>query len=91
VDRESTWSRAEQSGVIDSTDEVSGELREGNIAYEHRFGWVFLICAAGLSAEEMLAALRERLTNDDDRERATVRTELWKITDLRLTKLMERP
>ncbi|GAA2099252.1 2-oxo-4-hydroxy-4-carboxy-5-ureidoimidazoline decarboxylase [Actinomadura alba] len=91
VDREAAWSRAEQSGVIDSDGEVAGELHEGNLAYEERFGRVFLICATGLSAEEMLAALRDRLTNDDARERTIVREELWKITRLRLTKLLERP
>jgi 2-oxo-4-hydroxy-4-carboxy-5-ureidoimidazoline decarboxylase len=91
VDREAAWSRAEQSGVIDSAAEVVRELHEGNVAYEKRFGRVFLICATGLSAGEMLAALRERLANDDAREQVIVREELWKITRLRLRKLLERP
>jgi 2-oxo-4-hydroxy-4-carboxy-5-ureidoimidazoline decarboxylase len=91
VDRESVWSRTEQSGVIDAGGEVAGELHEGNIAYERRFGRVFLICATGLSAEGMLAALRERLGNDEATERVMVRTELRKITHLRLKKLLERP
>jgi 2-oxo-4-hydroxy-4-carboxy-5-ureidoimidazoline decarboxylase len=91
LDRESSWSRGEQAGVIDADRDVAHELREGNLAYEKRFGHVFLICATGLSAEQMLAALRARLGNDDATEREIVRAELLKITQLRLTKLLERP
>jgi 2-oxo-4-hydroxy-4-carboxy-5-ureidoimidazoline decarboxylase len=64
---------------------------EGNRAYEERFGHVFLICATGLSAAEMLAALRERLGNDVEAERAAVRAELAKIVDLRLARLAGGP
>ncbi|MCW2883890.1 MAG: 2-oxo-4-hydroxy-4-carboxy-5-ureidoimidazoline decarboxylase [Streptosporangiaceae bacterium] len=89
--RESAWSRAEQSGVGDADGEVVAALRAGNIAYEQRFGRVFLICASGRSAGEMLDALRVRLGNDEETERRTVRAELAKIVQLRLTKLLERP
>jgi 2-oxo-4-hydroxy-4-carboxy-5-ureidoimidazoline decarboxylase len=91
LDRESSWSRSEQSGVIDAGREVTHELHDANVAYEERFGHVFLINATGLSAEQMLAALRERLGNDEDTEREIVRAELLKITQLRLAKLLERP
>ncbi|HEX6472721.1 MAG TPA: 2-oxo-4-hydroxy-4-carboxy-5-ureidoimidazoline decarboxylase [Streptosporangiaceae bacterium] len=91
LDRESSWSRSEQSGIIDSSRDAAHELHEGNVAYERRFGHVFLICATGLSAERMLAALRERLGNDPGTEREIVRAELLKITQLRLVKLLERP
>jgi 2-oxo-4-hydroxy-4-carboxy-5-ureidoimidazoline decarboxylase len=91
LDRESSWSRSEQAGVIDADSDVTHSLHEGNVAYEERFGHVFLICATGLSAGQMLAALRERLRNDDATERATVREELRKIANLRLAKLLERP
>jgi 2-oxo-4-hydroxy-4-carboxy-5-ureidoimidazoline decarboxylase len=91
LDRESSWSRGEQAGVIDAAHETAHDLHEGNIAYEKCFGHVFLICATGLSADEMLAALRDRLGNDEATERAVVRAELLKITHLRLTKLLERP
>jgi 2-oxo-4-hydroxy-4-carboxy-5-ureidoimidazoline decarboxylase len=91
LDRESSWSRGEQAGVIDAAREAAHDLHEGNIAYEKRFGHVFLICATGLSADEMLAALRDRLGNDEATERAVVRAELLKIVHLRLTKLLERP
>lgn len=88
-DREAAWSRAEQSGTRHADLHVREELRLGNLAYEERFGHVFLICATGLPADAMLAALRERLSADAETERRTVRTELLKITHLRLTKLLE--
>ncbi|WP_188192850.1 2-oxo-4-hydroxy-4-carboxy-5-ureidoimidazoline decarboxylase [Nonomuraea sp. SYSU D8015] len=83
--RESAWSRQEQSGV---EDELREALAEGNRAYEARFGHVHLVCATGLSGAQMLARLRERLGNDEERERAVVREELAKITRLRLVKLL---
>jgi 2-oxo-4-hydroxy-4-carboxy-5-ureidoimidazoline decarboxylase len=91
LDRESSWSRGEQAGVIDAARRVAHDLHQGNIAYEKRFGHVFLICATGLSAEQMLAALRDRLGNDEATERAVVRAELLEIIHLRLAKLLERP
>ncbi|MFV2172880.1 2-oxo-4-hydroxy-4-carboxy-5-ureidoimidazoline decarboxylase [Actinomadura sp. LOL_016] len=87
--REPEWSRGEQSGMDAAPKEVRTALIEGNRAYEARFGHVFLICATGLGAAEMLAALRDRLGNDAAAERAVVRTELAGIVDLRLAKLME--
>ena len=85
---ESTWSRQEQSTV--SRDErTQQELLEGNRAYEERFGRVFLICATGLGADEILASLRDRLGNDDATEETVVAEELRKIALLRLRKLVE--
>lgn len=86
--REAAWSRGEQAGVDTAGREVLDRLAEGNRAYERRFGHVYLICATGLSAGEMLARLTERLGNDEDTERDVVRTELAKITRLRLAKLL---
>jgi 2-oxo-4-hydroxy-4-carboxy-5-ureidoimidazoline decarboxylase len=82
--RESRWSRDEQSGVGDADRDA---FVEGNAAYEERFGHVFLICASGRSAGEMLAELRERMANDPGTERGVVHGELVKITELRLRKL----
>jgi 2-oxo-4-hydroxy-4-carboxy-5-ureidoimidazoline decarboxylase len=79
--KEAAWSRDEQAGADQNEDLVAG-----NVAYEERFGHVFLICATGLSGEEMLTALRTRLGNDPDAERDVVREELRKIVDLRLGK-----
>ena len=63
-------------------------LRTGNAAYERRFGHVFLIRAAGRSAEEMVAELDRRLANDEGRERAEVTEQLAQITRLRLQTLL---
>jgi 2-oxo-4-hydroxy-4-carboxy-5-ureidoimidazoline decarboxylase len=84
---ESAWSRSEQAGVGDDA-EIRAALAAGNREYEQRFGRVFLICATGLSAQEMLAGLRRRLTNDHATEAAVVRDELRKIAVLRLAKVI---
>jgi 2-oxo-4-hydroxy-4-carboxy-5-ureidoimidazoline decarboxylase len=85
ADRASAWSRGEQSGVGDAD---RAAFADGNAAYEKRFGQVFLICASGRGAGEMLADLRERLANDPETERTVVHGELVKITELRLRKLV---
>jgi 2-oxo-4-hydroxy-4-carboxy-5-ureidoimidazoline decarboxylase len=85
--REASWSRNEQSGVEEGE---RAALAEGNRRYEERFGHVFLICATGLGAGEMLGALEERLANDPEAERIVLRGELGKIVRLRLDKLLER-
>ena len=81
-------SAAEQSGAAVAADEVKQGFADGNLAYEQRFGHIFLICASGLSGQEMLARLRSRLENNQDAERGVVRAELLKITRLRITKLL---
>ena len=82
------WSAAEQSGAASAGDQVRQALADGNRAYEQRFGHVFLICASGLSGQEMLTQLEARLGHDPEAERAVVRRELLKITRLRMTKLL---
>jgi len=82
------WSAAEQSGAASASDQVRQALAEGNVAYEKRFGHVFLICASGLSGREMLTQLEARLGLDEEAERVVVRHELLKITRLRMTKLL---
>ena len=84
---EAAWSRNEQSGVGDDP-EVRGALAAGNREYEERFGRVFLICATGLSAQEMLTSLRQRLAHDESAEAAVVQEELRKIALLRLAKVV---
>lgn len=84
---EAAWSRREQAGV--STDDTTAQaLAEGNRTYEERFGRVFLICASGLSADQVLASLRERLDNDPATEAAVVADELRKIALLRLERVL---
>ncbi|RGA04413.1 2-oxo-4-hydroxy-4-carboxy-5-ureidoimidazoline decarboxylase, partial [Microbispora triticiradicis] len=87
--REAAWSRSEQSGAADAGRGVLDALREGNAAYESRFGHVYLVCATGRDADDLLALLRGRLGNDEETERGVVRDELSKIVALRLAKLWE--
>ena len=63
-------------------------LAEGNRRYEERFGHVFLISAAGRTADEILAALRERMRNDPGTEVAVAASELRKIARLRLERML---
>ncbi len=63
-------------------------LEEGNAEYERRFGHIYLACATGRSASELLAFLRERLGNDDETEWTVVASELAKINQIRLRKLL---
>ncbi|HET6560982.1 MAG TPA: 2-oxo-4-hydroxy-4-carboxy-5-ureidoimidazoline decarboxylase [Marmoricola sp.] len=84
---EASWSRSEQSGV-DRDEPTTAALAEGNRAYEERFGRVFLICATGLSGDEVLDALHRRLGNDEATEALVVADELRKIAVLRLRKLV---
>ncbi|WBB62172.1 2-oxo-4-hydroxy-4-carboxy-5-ureidoimidazoline decarboxylase [Streptomyces sp. WMMC500] len=79
----------EQRGMAGAPAELRAELRELNLAYQERFGHVFLICATGLSAERMRDALRARLGNAPEREREIARGELGKINRIRLTRLVE--
>jgi len=88
VSTEASWSRKEQSGVGDDPG-ARRELAEGNRQYEERFGRVFLICATGLSAQDMLTNLRERLMHDDVTEAKVVHEELRKIALLRLAKVVD--
>lgn len=67
-------------------DNTARRLAEANLAYEQRFGHVFLVSTAGLSFESMLASLQRRLHNDPVAEQTAVRTELAKIVRLRLAK-----
>lgn len=85
---EAGWSQQEQSGAMTAEESTAAALRAGNIEYEERFGHVFLICATGRTAEQMLAALRERLGHDADAERDVVRAELTAIVRLRLAKIL---
>jgi len=81
------WSRAEQSGVTRAGADLRLALREENGAYERRFGHVFLVCATGRGATELLADLKARLAHDPDTELRVVAGEQAKITRLRLEKL----
>jgi 2-oxo-4-hydroxy-4-carboxy-5-ureidoimidazoline decarboxylase len=83
-DRATGLSAAEQSGVTDAS---RAALEAGNLAYEERFGYVFLICATGLSGDQVITALRERLSHHPRAERAVAASEVLKITVLRARQL----
>ena len=89
------WSRQEQSGVADADASVRAQIAGANQRYEQRFGQVYLVCATGLSAQQLLAVCLERLANDPTTERSIVLRELAKIARIRLSKLLhhadERP
>lgn len=83
------WSSAEQSGTQNAADSVRVELEKANRLYEQKFGFIFIICATGKTAEEMLEFCRRRLNNDADAEIRIAADEQKKITEIRLKKLLE--
>ena len=84
------WSAQEQSGMASAAAAVSDRLASGNRDYEARFGYIFIICATGKSAGEMVEALEQRLGNAPDRELRIAAEEQRKITRLRVAKLIDR-
>ena len=86
--QEARWSSREQSGVDGARESTRAALATGNAAYERRFGHLYLVRAAGRSADELLSLLTHRLGNDVATERTVVRAELWEITQLRLSALL---
>ena len=81
------WSSGEQRGASMASSDVRQALVQGNRAYERRFGRIYLVCASGKSADELLAMLRSRLTNDAATELRVAAGEQAKITRLRLQKM----
>lgn len=82
------WAKGEQAGAEGASMEVLQALSTGNQQYEARFGYLFIVCATGKRADEMLAILKERLPNDPDREVRLAAEEQRKITRIRLEKLI---
>jgi len=82
------WARSEQAGADGAAETTLAALAQENRAYEQRFGHVFLISATGKTADEMLGALRGRLTNDPATELRVAAEEHAKITRLRLDRLV---
>jgi len=80
------WSAQEQQNVVDAD---RAAMAEANREYEQRFGRVFIVCATGKSASEILAILQRRLRNDDATELREAAEEQRKITNLRLMKWLE--
>lgn len=84
-----TWSEGEQAGMQGADDETIVALRNANLQYREKFGHVFVLCATGKRADEMLALLLARLGNDADKEIGIAAIEQRKILRLRLEKLGE--
>jgi len=83
------WEGEEQRGAGAASEATLRALAEGNRSYEERFGYIFIVCATGKSADQMLALLRARISNDPERELAIAAEEQMKITRLRLDKLVD--
>lgn len=83
------WSSDEQGGVAAAASDVLDALADENSAYEARFGHVFLVCASGKTAPEMLDLLRQRLKNAPETELRVAAAEQAKITRLRLDRLLQ--
>ena len=83
-----TWIEGEQAGVRTAPEEVLQQLARRNQEYESKFGYIFIVCATGKSATEMLAMLDQRLGNAVDEELKIAAEEQRKITRIRLEKLL---
>ncbi len=82
----STWSNQEQSSTHETAERVLAELAEGNEVYERRFGFTYIVCATGKSAEEMLTILNRRLAGDRAGELREAAEQQRQITQIRLGK-----
>ena len=80
------WSIEEQSGVVLCGEDIQERLRHANGKYEQRFGRIYIVCATGKSAEQMLAILERRLKNDEAEELYEAAEQQRQITQLRLRK-----
>jgi OHCU decarboxylase len=83
------WSRQEQEKVTEAGDAVKIALADGNGAYEEKFGRIFIICATGKSAPEVLEILQRRLRNDAATELYEAAEQQRQITQLRLRKWLQ--
>ncbi|HZP07419.1 MAG TPA: 2-oxo-4-hydroxy-4-carboxy-5-ureidoimidazoline decarboxylase [Terracidiphilus sp.] len=84
--KSAAWSAQEQSSTLQATERVIAELAAGNVLYEERFGFTYIVCATGKSAEEMLAILQRRLTNSREAELREAAEQQRQITQIRLGK-----
>ena len=82
------WAAGEQAGASVATDKVKAKLAQGNQAYREKFGYIYIVCATGKTAEEMLALLEQRLQNDSAHELNIAAEQQRLITRLRLEKLL---
>jgi OHCU decarboxylase len=81
------WTSREQAGAVVASADVLRELADLNGRYEARFGYIFIVCATGKTAEEMLELLRRRLSSDAESEIKVAAGEQIKITRIRLERI----
>src|SRR5207249_271824 len=84
------WSKVEQVGVDKAAVDIREALEDANRLYEEKFGFIFIVCATGKSAAEMLDLCRRRIGNDRAVEISIAADEQRKITEIRLGKLLEQ-
>jgi 2-oxo-4-hydroxy-4-carboxy-5-ureidoimidazoline decarboxylase len=82
------WAAGEQSGVRSAGEDLKARLARGNSAYYEKFGYIYIVCATGKSADEMLAILDRRLENDPASELPVAAEQQRLITRIRLDKLL---
>jgi len=90
TEKSAAWSKKEQLAVDAAADDVREQLAEANRLYQDKFGFIFIVCATGKTADEMLAIARARLGNSVETELQIAAEEQAKITELRLNKLLEK-
>jgi OHCU decarboxylase len=83
------WASGEQSGVRTAGEDVKVRLARANRAYFEKFGYIYIVCATGKTAEGMLAILNQRLQNDLPSELSIAAEQQRLITRIRLEKLLE--
>ena len=86
--RVSGWAGAEQSMALSAAATVQEKLADSNRKYEDRFGRIYIVCATGMTAEEMLNDVSARMQNDDATELRISAGEQNKITRIRIRKLL---
>jgi 2-oxo-4-hydroxy-4-carboxy-5-ureidoimidazoline decarboxylase len=84
-----SWAADEQAGVKGASEETLKVFAEANKMYEEKFGYIFIVCATGKTAEEMLGMLELRLKHDPAEELEIAADEQNKITKLRIEKMLE--
>jgi OHCU decarboxylase len=84
--RSVAWSKQEQSSASGTAEQVLAEIAEGNARYEERYGFTYIVCATGKSAEEMLTILKRRLLSDRAAELIEAAEQQRQITQIRLGK-----
>ncbi len=82
----SAWSEQEQQKAAAADKAVKMALKWGNREYEQKFGHIFIVCATGKSASEILEILRRRLHNDEATELQQAAEEQRQIMDIRMKK-----